>query len=43
MIVCGKGKEDNLREVADPSVVIDPKYRVWKAEDYTIMSWLITQ
>ena len=41
MYVCGKGREDHLTGTAAPPNKNDPTYKMWKAENSMVMSWLI--
>ncbi|KAL6334496.1 hypothetical protein AAG906_016043 [Vitis piasezkii] len=41
MFICGKGKDDYLIGLATAPSTIDLKYKVWKAENTMVMSWLI--
>ena len=41
MFVCGKGKDDQLTGRAATPEMGDPKYKIWKAKNSMVMSWLI--
>lgn len=41
MFICGRGKDDYLTGAAPKPDPEDSKYKVWKAENNMVMSWLI--
>ena len=41
MFVCGKGKDDYITGTATALEMRDPKYKVWKAKNSMVVSWLI--
>lgn len=41
MFICGKGKEDYLSDKSSVPAITDQKYKIWKAENNMVMSWLI--
>ena len=41
MLICGRGKDDYLTGVASQPPVEDPRFKLWKAENSIVMSWLI--
>jgi len=41
MFISGKGKDDYLMGVAVSPKPNDPKYKIWKAENNMVMSWLV--
>lgn len=41
ILVCGKGKEDYLTNVAVQQQKDSPAYRTWKVENNLMMSWLL--
>ena len=41
MFICGKGKDDYLTGAITTPSTKDPKYKVWKAVNSMVMSWLV--
>lgn len=41
MFICGKGKDEYLTDELIISEKNDSKFKVWKAENHMVMSWLI--
>ena len=41
IVICGKGKEDYLIGAAIPPEENNPNFRLWKAENNMVISWLL--
>ena len=41
MFICGRSKDDYLTGEAKAPKADDPKFRIWKAENNMVMSWLV--